>query len=218
LRRIPDSGIDKIGAGQRLPCVWTMRERDGNPGSPSEPKATGVDRDELGRLFEQVAGGGLAALGPLYRACSDELYGLALWRTGSPADAADVVQEVFVRLARFRERLPAVRDPLAYLRRMARGVAVDLHRRRLRTKELPLEECDLLEAPDETPERQLEARRVSRFLLELPAVQREAIYLRHFAGCSFAEIGRATSVPTFTAASRYRLGMKRLRRKTGVQS
>jgi len=195
-----------------------MRERDGKPGSPAEPKPAGVERDDLCRFFEQVAGGRLAALGPLFRACSDELYGLALWRTGSPADAADVVQEVFVRLARFRERLPAVRDPLAYLRRMAHGLAVDLHRRRARTGEQPFEECDFLEATDETPERQLEARRVSRLLLDLPAVQREAIYLRHFAGCSFAEIGRATSVPTFTAASRYRLGMKRLRRKTGVQS
>jgi RNA polymerase sigma-70 factor (ECF subfamily) len=195
-----------------------MRERDGSPGSLSEPKPAGVGRGELRRFFEQVAGGRLAALGPLYRACSEELYGLALWRTGSPADAADVVQEVFVRLARFRERLPAVRDPLAYLRRMARGVAVDLHRRRARTREQPFEECDLLEAVDESPDRQLEARRVSRLLFELPAVQREAIYLRHFAGCSFAEIGRATSVPTFTAASRYRLGMKRLRQKMGVQS
>jgi RNA polymerase sigma factor (sigma-70 family) len=195
-----------------------MRERDWNPGFPSGPAPAGGDRDDLRRFFREVAGGGLASLGPLYRACSDELYGLALWRTGSPADAADVVQEVFVRLARFRERLAAVRDPLAYLRRMARGVAVDLHRRRVRTGEQPLEDCELVKATDEEPERRLEARRVSRLLLELPAVQREAIYLRHFAGCSFAEIGRATSVPTFTAASRYRLGMKRLRKKTGVPS
>ena len=54
-------------------------------------------------------------------------------------------------------------------------------------------------------------------LRELPAPQREAIYLRHFAGCSFAEIGKATGVPTFTAASRYRLGMRRLRQLTGVE-
>ena len=33
----------------------------------------------------------------------------------------------------------------------------------------------------------------------------------HFAGCTFAEIGRITRVPTFTAASRYRLGIKKLR-------
>ena len=63
----------------------------------------------------------------------------------------------------------------------------------------------------------VEARRTSRLLLELPPAQREAIYLRHFAGCSFAEIGRATSVPTFTAASRYRLGIRRLRDRMGVK-
>ena len=50
------------------------------------------------------------ALDALYSACSDELYGLALWRTGSTADAADVVQEVFVRLAGGRLRLAGVAD------------------------------------------------------------------------------------------------------------
>ena len=34
-------------------------------------------------------------------------------------------------------------------------------------------------------------------------------------GCAL-EIGRATGVPTFTAASRYRLGMRRLKRLAGV--
>ena len=56
-----------------------------------------------------------------------------------------------------------------------------------------------------------------RMINQLPPAQREAIYLRHFAGCSFAEIGRATGVPTFTAASRYRLGLQRLRRLVGVE-
>jgi DNA-directed RNA polymerase specialized sigma24 family protein len=36
--------------------------------------------------------------------------------------------------------------------------------------------------------------------------------MRHFEECTFARIGRITGVPTFTAASRYRLGIGRLRR------
>jgi DNA-directed RNA polymerase specialized sigma24 family protein len=49
-------------------------------------------------------------------------------------------------------------------------------------------------------------------LAGLPLKQRETIYLRHFAGCTFADIGRIVGVPTFTASSRYRLGVHRLRR------
>ena len=173
---------------------------------------------QLKRLFDDLARGRPEALADLFRSCSDELYGLALWRTGSRADAGDVVQEVFVLLARAGQRLPHVRDPRAYLRRMAHRVASDLQRRRSRRPEQPLTDCEFLEAPTESLERRLDAERVSRQLGTLPPAQREVIYLRHFAGCSFAEIGRATGVPTFTAASRYRLGMRRLKQRLGVEA
>ena len=54
-------------------------------------------------------------------------------------------------------------------------------------------------------------------LKDLPPPQREALYLRHFAGLTFAQIGRVAGVPTFTAASRYRLGIRRLRRMMGIE-
>jgi DNA-directed RNA polymerase specialized sigma24 family protein len=53
-------------------------------------------------------------------------------------------------------------------------------------------------------------------LLELPHPQREAIWLHLFAGCTFAEVARVAGVPTFTAASRFRLGVARLRRLMGI--
>ena len=46
----------------------------------------------------------------------------------------------------------------------------------------------------------------------LPPTQRDVIYLRHFADCTFRTIGRITRTSTFTASSRYRLGMAKLRR------
>jgi len=128
-----------------------------------------------------------------------------------------VVQEVFVRLARRPAALRRVRDPLAYLRRMTHRASIDLFRKRARRPEESLETVRFVETRDDSPERRLDAERASRHLRELPPAQREAIYLRHFAGCSFAEIGRATGVPTFTAASRYRLGLRRLRRLTGAE-
>lgn len=187
----------------------TQRKPQAAPGA--------CDGESLRRGFDELGRGRAEALDALYRACSDELYGLALWRTGSASDAADIVQEVFVRLARTRGRLAAVRDPLSYLRRMAHRAAIDLHRLRSRRPEQPVAECAFVEASEPAHERRIDAGRASALLRRLTPQHREAIYLRHYAGCSFAEIGRATGVPTFTAASRYRLGIKRLRRLLGVE-
>jgi RNA polymerase sigma-70 factor (ECF subfamily) len=198
-----------------LSGVGVTVESDRGPGARrGAPPQMGV---ELRRLFGELAAGGDAALAQIYRVAADELYGLALWRSGSPADAADAVQEVFVRVVQRKAGLGRIRDPLAYLRRMAHRAAIDQYRKRARRRESPLEAVHFLEAEDGSPERRIDAERASRSLAELPASQREAIYLRHFGGCSFAEIGRATGVPTFTAASRYRLGMRRLRELTGVE-
>ena len=85
----------------------------------------------------------------------------------------------------------------------------DLHRRRR-----PAVELDdlLLVATAADPARGVDAARLTRWLHRLPARQRGALFLRFFAELSFAEIGRILGIPTFTAASRCRLGLARLRR------
>jgi RNA polymerase sigma-70 factor (ECF subfamily) len=181
----------------------------------SEPtRRPGPDR--LRELFAALAGGDPNAFEGIYESCASELHALALWRTGSPADAADAVHEVFVRLAGLRLRLKGIQDPLAYLRRMTHRAAVDVHRRNARRRETPIDDCVFVEPTIPSADRELDARRVSRLLRQLPPNQREALYLRHFSACSYAEIGRATGVPTFTAASRCRLGLRRLRILLGV--
>jgi RNA polymerase sigma-70 factor, ECF subfamily len=162
-------------------------------------------------MFARIAAGDPAGLEEVYRAAGRRIFGLALWRTGSVEDAADVVQEVFVRLAEARGRLAGVADPRGWLFSVAHHVAVDVTRRRRRRASTPLDEVPHLVAPDREGS-PVDADRASRLLAGLPAAQRDAIYLRHYEECTFAEIGTITSVPTFTAASRYRLGIARLRR------
>ena len=173
-----------------------------------------ADGSGLGRAFAALASGDRGALADVYDQCAGELYGLALWRTRSREDACDVVQEVFLRLAGTRADLRTVRAPRAYLLAMAHRAAVDLMRRRRPA----VEATDvLLEAAAVDEPGRLDAARASELLARLPAAQREAVYLRHFAELSFAEIARVTGVPLFTAASRYRLGVARLRKRMGVE-
>ena len=180
---------------------------------PAPSRLTAVSADAAGEAeacFRRLAAGEDSAAAEIYDRFGDELYGFALWICGAPADAADIVQEVFLRLMRSRARLAKVRDGRAYLLRMTRTAAIDLHRRR-RVPHEPLDERMLTPVvPD--PTASLEARRLSRWVARLPPRQRAAVYLRYFSELSYAEIGRVTGVPTFTAASRCRLGLGRLRR------
>jgi RNA polymerase sigma-70 factor (ECF subfamily) len=162
-----------------------------------------------GEMFLDLAGGKARALEEIYDAAAGTIFGLALWRTGSREDACDVVQEVFVRLAEQGDRLSKVGNPRAWIVAVAHRVAVDATRRRRKSE--PLESCRFLGSTPGDADRELDAGRASSLLAGLPPAQREAVYLRHFADCTFAEIGRVTGVPTFTAASRYRLGISKLR-------
>ena len=180
-------------------------------GQPGE-RAGGRSWSEM---FLDLAGGQAGALEEIYEAAAGSIFGLALWRTGSREDAGDVVQEVFVRLVEQGDRLRKVKNPRAWILAVGHRVAVDAMRRRRKSE--PLESCRFLESTPGDADRGLDAARACSLLAGLPPAQREAVYLRHFADCTFAEIGQVTGVPTFTAASRYRLGMRRLKRLIGVE-
>ena len=172
--------------------------------------AARYDPDAWRRAFAGIVEGRAEALEQLYDLAAERVFGLAAWRLGSADDAADVVHDVFVRVAETGSRLTAVRDPRAWLLAVAHRVAIDHTRRKARRATAALDDNPYLEAPAEDPGRRLDARAAAAALDRLPGRQREAIYLRHCGGCSFAEIVRIAGVPTFTAASRYRLGIKKL--------
>jgi RNA polymerase sigma-70 factor, ECF subfamily len=208
---------------------WTPALAESGPGSTGlRGQMSGRAADEPARddlvVADLVAGLADAEdnaerrrlLGALYDSIAADLHGIALWRTGCRADAADAVQTVFVRLAEGRVRFRGVRRPRLFLLAMAHRAAIDLVRGRRRTVELdePSLPASLLVEPA-SPGAAAEAAELSRWLHALPGPQREALYLRYFAGLSYREIGRVAGVPTFTAASRCRLGLAALRRRAG---
>lgn len=178
------------------------------------PAAETENEGPLTSLFRELAAGQLEALDGVWRQCGDQLYGLALWRTRSTADAEDAVQEVFVRLARRGSKLKRVRDPRSYLLRMARNAATDIASRR-RHERLDESVPPLVETDD--VESRVDAQRASALVGALPVGQREVIFLKEFAGLTFRQVAEVCGIPLFTAASRHRLAIKRLRRLMGVE-
>ncbi len=183
------------------------------PPSPSSDRDRRSRSDDGGwrKIFAALAEGRQSALNDLYDLASRQLYGLALWRTGSEDDAADIVQDVFVKVAEHGPRLATIRNPKGWLLTVTHRAAVDIARRRSRRPAEPLEEYPFLTAVDGDSDRMLDAARASVLLAGMPPNLRDVIYLKHFADCTFAEIGAIVGIPTFTAASRYRKGISDLR-------
>src|SRR5260221_13566667 len=78
-----------------------------------------VRDEELTGLLARVARGDFDALGSIYDACAPEIFAIAHWRTGSAIDAADCVQDVFVKLASSPTVLSGIRHARRYLFTMA---------------------------------------------------------------------------------------------------
>lgn len=70
-----------------------------------------------------------AAVGALYVEHSSWLHGWLRKRMGSHCDAADLVQDTFVKVLKARTALE-VREPRHYLSTVAKGLMIDLFRRR----------------------------------------------------------------------------------------
>ena len=166
------------------------------------------DRRDRGLLCD-LASGRREALGELYDRHSASLFRHGLAVTRRTADAEDLVQAVFVKLATTGAELLGVRKPASYLHRILSTTWLDSQRRTTagqRAVEIGMTGSVEQQAP--ALEGSID---IARALDALPDVQREAVVLHVFDGFSFREVGRATGVSLFTAAARYRLAIARLK-------
>ena len=150
------------------------------------------------------------------------VYAAALRILGSPVQAQDVTQDVFLRLWRRPAAFDARRGELgSYLRLMARSRALDLWREAQAAGRMSdrLEivagaaESPVDEAPAPALEREESRASVRSALHKLPPAQREALVLAYWGGMTADEIARRSQVPLGTAKSRIRLGLARMRRE-----
>jgi RNA polymerase sigma-70 factor (ECF subfamily) len=163
-----------------------------------------LDADRLAR-FEQVI---LPHL--------DSAYNLARWLTGNDHDAEDVVQDAYLRAARF---FPAFRgsDGRPWLLTIVRRLAYDwLARKHARQplavfdEELHSDRGDSLD-PAQLVLKDEDRETVRRALAELPVEFREVLVLRELEGLSYKEIASVTDMPPGTIMSRLARGRERLR-------
>jgi RNA polymerase sigma-70 factor (ECF subfamily) len=151
------------------------------------------------------------AMVALFRRHRRPLFRYLARRTGSPARAEDLAQEVFAALMDGADRYQPSGSFKAYLYRIAANLSAKEWRSYRRGVEL-------VEEPGwEPPEAEgaldsrAAAQAVQAALAELEEDQREPILLREYEGLSYAEIAEVLGVPIGTIKSRIARGKLELR-------
>ncbi|HHK42554.1 MAG TPA: RNA polymerase sigma factor [Planctomycetaceae bacterium] len=139
-----------------------------------------------------------------------------LWAiTGSPHDADDLCQQVFIRAWKARGRYREEGRARAYLLRIADRLARDWQRRRSeRTLSedqwVLLEPSENGELPQEKAMRLEAGERLTEAMNRLSAAQRRVLLLKYYGDMTFDEISRVTEMPMGTVLSHAHRGLKRL--------
>lgn len=171
-----------------------------------------VDQDVVFQLKQ----GSLDALGLLYDRHQRMVFRTALVITGDPDAAADLVQDVFLRLYRFADHIDPGRPLEPWLYRMTVNLSYTWMKRNRRWLR-PLE--DLAEwltggrqSPHEVVEMQDDWDRVQRAVSNLPFPQRVVIVLYYLNDLSLQDISEILEVPVGTVKSRLHYGRQALRK------
>ena len=137
-----------------------------------------------------------SALEILFQAHHERVFRAAHRITGSPADAEDVLQTVFLRLVKGGETYDLSENPEAYLSRAAINASLDLVRSRGRAKSLGLSDVDAegLESKFQSPEAEHADRELQTLIRQavanLGTTAGEMFVLRYYEGYDNQEIAK----------------------------
>jgi RNA polymerase sigma-70 factor (ECF subfamily) len=152
----------------------------------------------------------------LYDEHAQAIFAFVVNLTRNEPDTRDVLQEMFIKLARQPHLLDDVRDERGFLLRLGHNAAIDLMRRRgtrdRNHEQLAADQADAF-AKSTDPDEQSFRVALARALGELPADQRAVVHLKLWEGLTFECIAATLEIPLNTAASRYRYGLDKLRER-----
>lgn len=161
-----------------------------------------------------VREGDLARLGVLFERYHIRLFDFLCRLTGDRQAAEDLVQDIFVRILKYRSTYREGGSFETWLFRIARNARADYFRTRKPNTAL---EDEVLERPDAgpSPARQLEAgrerTRLKRALMELRDDKRELIVLARFQGMTHEQIADLLGVEVGAVKVRVHRALKELR-------
>ena len=168
-------------------------------------------------LVERHRCGDPEAFEEIYSRFAEMVYNVSLRLSSDPEQAADLTQEVFLRIFRHLGGFRGMSSLKTWIFRIALNHCRNRLSRR-RPAMQPLEEegtesrwADAGRGPEELAVAADEGRRLAESLSRLPAEFREAVVLRDIEGLSYEEIADVLGVRIGTVRSRIARGRERLR-------
>ncbi len=154
-----------------------------------------------------------SALDLVYEHFGKRLFGYLVSIVKSPSDAEDVLNELFMAIARKREQIGAASNLRTYLFAIARNLAFQMFRKRTSQKETLSGYAQYLEVREDDKDKwgadELDA--VRKAVDNLPDEQREVVVLKIYEEMTFEEISQLMRISQNTVASRYRYAVEKLR-------
>lgn len=162
--------------------------------------------------------GDLEALGILYDRYNLMVFRTALAITGDPDAANDLLQDVFLRLYRFADRIDEQRPLEPWLYRMTANLSYTWVKQSKRWFH-PLEDLadwiagSTKNTPHEIVEQRDDWSRVEKAVASLPVSQRVVVVLYYLNDLSLQEISEILEIPIGTVKSRLHYGRYALKKK-----
>jgi RNA polymerase sigma-70 factor (ECF subfamily) len=160
----------------------------------------------------------------LFQQHHDRVFRTAYRVTGSAADAEDVLQTVFLRVARGPETASVAENPQAYFARAAVNASLDLLRSRKRSKAVALDDVEnhprmTAFISKQTPETHREDRELRDLIREavsrLGPTAAQMFALRYLEGYDNGEIGRLMGTSALVVGVTLHRARARLRKEIG---
>lgn len=160
-------------------------------------------------LIRKVHNGNKEALNTIVSRYYDDIYRFCVYLTGQETDSYDITQEVFLRFIKYVDSYE-YRNLKGYLLIIARNLCRDyFHHRK---EALYPEEPAYMGTEDGRLDNLENKLLLCEALKRLPVNQREIIVLRIYEELRFHEIAKILGINLSTAKSRFRLGVRSLRK------
>ncbi|HEY5574969.1 MAG TPA: RNA polymerase sigma factor [Anaerolineales bacterium] len=173
-------------------------------------------------LIVELKKGSLDALGILYDRHRRMVYRTALGIVGDPDSAADLLQDTFLRLHRFADRIDCQRALEPWLYRVTTNLAYTWVKRRKRWFS-PIEDIaewlsgNKKQTPQFAAEMDEESQQVQQAITALPIAQRVVVVLYYINDLSLQEISEILEVPEGTVKSRLHYSRQSLKKHLRIQ-
>ena len=173
-------------------------------------------------LILQLQSGDLEALGDLFDRHRRMVYRTALAITNDEDSAADLLQDVFLRLYRFANRVDSSRPLEPWLYRVTTNLAYTYMKRRKRWWRALKDMADILAreskpSSEKLAEKEEELLWVRKGIASLPITHRVVIVLYYVNNQSIQEISEILEIPIGTVKSRLYYGRQTLKKKLGME-